>query len=153
MQALKNILEEQPHVDVVYFNDKGEWLFFSHPAFPNALSRDEVLAGIPDEADNAPFILSTDAQVDEGAIAKAVEIATQELQLSLDVKDEELAQAKQQCENNDKAIADLKQLVATLEDASKVNKELNELLTAKDNEITSLKNKVTELEKKTSKKP
>jgi hypothetical protein len=44
MDQLKKILKEKPHVDHVYLNEKGEWLFHQHPNFPNKISREEVMA-------------------------------------------------------------------------------------------------------------
>lgn len=38
----KHLLSNQRH-KAVYFNEKGEWLFFPHPSFPIVKSRNEVL--------------------------------------------------------------------------------------------------------------
>lgn len=37
-------LTANPHIAHVYLNEEGGWLFFSHPAFPNQVSREDYLS-------------------------------------------------------------------------------------------------------------
>lgn len=43
MTELQKHLESNPQRKAVYFNEKGEWLFIPHPAYPIVKTRDEVL--------------------------------------------------------------------------------------------------------------
>lgn len=43
LQELKDYLNENLHVDKVYINEDGGWLFYPHPSFRNEVLRSEIL--------------------------------------------------------------------------------------------------------------
>lgn len=43
MDALKDILKNKPSIQIVYFNEAGEWLFHPREGFTRKMDRDEVL--------------------------------------------------------------------------------------------------------------
>lgn len=50
LDELKNHLKNNEQYKTVYFNENEEWLFSENPNFPNAVSREDVLAMQPGKA-------------------------------------------------------------------------------------------------------
>ena len=42
--ALKAHFESQPNLQQIWLNEAGEWQHFNHPAYPECVTRDEVLS-------------------------------------------------------------------------------------------------------------
>lgn len=43
LQELKDYLNANTHVEKVYMNEEGGWLFYPHPSFKNEILRSEIL--------------------------------------------------------------------------------------------------------------
>lgn len=52
VQELKDYLNANTHVEKVYMNEDGGWLFYPHPSFKNEVLRSEILKEVV--AENTP---------------------------------------------------------------------------------------------------
>lgn len=56
LQELKDYLNANTHVEKVYMNEEGGWLFYPHPSFKNEILRSEILKEVvkKEVAENTP---------------------------------------------------------------------------------------------------